>query len=148
MMRFCACPFFCASSSPRFDRHRVQLLFVHREQRHAADLLEIHPDGIVERDARGHGRIVDRAIAIGRLFFFLIFDDFDTEFGQFLEELVDTLGINVLDAIENGVDFFVGQRLALLAALDELRNLLFERQHGRAVVGGRGRLLTSHAAPV
>ena len=144
MMRFCRLPVFLRFKLARFDRHRVLLLFVHRKQRHATDLFEIHPDRVVERDARRHGRIVDRAIAIGRLLFFLIFDDFDIQFRESLEEFVDALGINVFDAVEYRVNFFVRKRLALLAALDELRDLLFERQHRGAVIGRRSRFFTSH----
>jgi hypothetical protein len=55
----------------RFDRHRQLLFFVHREQRDAPDLLEIHADRIVERQARGQRFALRGRFVRGRLLFFL-----------------------------------------------------------------------------
>ena len=102
----------------RFDCHRQPFLIVHREQRNASDLFEVHPDRIVERKPRRQSicRVVVAAV-LGRLLILLLIDDLDAHRCDLFEELVDALGIDVFDVFENCVDFFIGQRSAFFPAL-------------------------------
>ena len=51
--------------------------------------------------------------------------------GNLFEKLVDAFGRDVFDVVEHGVDFFIRQRAALLAALEQFLLKLFERDRRR-----------------
>ena len=129
-------PFLRASSSPASIAHRERLLLFHREQRNAADLLEIHPNRIVEREPVGDRLLGSSSASRFGLLFLLLVDDLDAERRDLFEELVDLLGRDVFERVERGVDFFIGQRAALLAARDQL--LLEFVQRRRRRFGHRG----------
>ena len=110
-----------------FDRHRETAFVIHREERDAPDLLEIHADRVVEGETSRH-RDLFGLLAIGRLFVLrLLFDDLDAERGDLFEQIVHALGRDVLDVVEDGVDLFVRERAALLADGEKLLDLFVER---------------------
>ncbi len=113
------------------DTHRQRLLLFHREQRHASDLLEIHPNGIVEREPVGN-RLLDLFLALClRLLVFLLVDELDAGGRNLFEELVELLRADLVQHVEGAVDLLVRQRALRLAARDELLLQLLERRRRR-----------------
>ena len=85
--RASAVPFLLELEFAGFDAHRKRLLLLHREQRNAPDLLEIHANRIVEREPIGDRLLLlffDR-LAFGLLFLLLV-DDLDAGGGDLFEK--------------------------------------------------------------
>src|ERR1700722_1185898 len=106
--------------------HRQRFLLLHREQRDAPDLLEIHANRVVKRQTIGDG-LLDFlfALRLGLLVLLLV-DELDPSAGELFKELVQLLGRDLLEHVERAIDLFVGQRPLGLTARDELLFQLFQ----------------------
>ena len=108
------------------DRLGQDDLLLRGQERHLADLLEVHADGVVGGGLEGQLLVAGRAGLAGELLGVELvdhLDDLDVLVLQVLQDVVHLLGRDV-DRGEGLDDLLVGEEAALLALGDEVADLV------------------------